>query len=202
MSTSYMIEPCCADRQAPMALQDAKGRAIMWTNGDVTVRHWYRALAYLVGQQHILTIVVREPDVQLLRWMKTWMLRGWVTAIQITCAIDAQELIMAEFDGLTDKVTVAIDNNIQTEIMMLEGEERLLVIAGPMLTAPKAGITTYAVLTTKDGDSLQKAIAARHRSHNVVINPKNKKDDNETNTPEAKPRTRGRRTSKAVAPTS
>ena len=166
MNKTYLLEPCCIERQAPYALSEAKGRAMMWTNGDVTVSHWFKALSYMAGPTHRLTLVVKEPDVQLMRWIRTWMQRGWTTEVRLTASTDARQLVKAELEGLTDKVTVAQDATIRSEAMVLEGDEGTIVIAGPMLTAMQPGLTMYAVMRTTDGGcDLLQAIVARQKAH-------------------------------------
>ena len=166
MNKTYLLEPCCIERQAPYALSEAKGRAMMWTNGDVTVSHWFKALSYMAGPTHRLTLVVKEPDVQLMRWIRTWMQRGWTTEVRLTASTDARQLVTAELEGLTDKVTVAQDATIRSEAMVLEGDEGTIVIAGPMMTAVQPGLTTYAVMRTKEGGcDLLQAIVARNKAH-------------------------------------
>jgi len=166
MNKTYLLEPCCIERQAPYALSEAKGRAMMWTNGDVTVSHWFKALSYMAGPTHRLTLVVKEPDVQLMRWIRTWKQRGWTTEVRLTASTDARQLVTAELEGLTDKVTVAQDATIRSEAMVLEGDEGTIVIAGPMMTAVQPGLTTYAVMRTKEGGcDLLQAIVARHKAH-------------------------------------
>ena len=168
MNTRYLLEPCCIEKQAPYALSEAKGRAMMWTNGDVTVSHWFKALSYMAGPTHRLTLVVKEPDVQLMRWIRTWMQRGWTTEVRLTTATDASELVAAELEGLTDKVTIARDDTIQSELMAMEGSEATIIIAGPMLTATRPGIIIYAVRRLKEGScDLLQAVAARHKRHQV-----------------------------------
>ena len=166
MNKTYLLEPCCIERQAPYALSEAKGRAMMWTNGDVTVSHWFKALSYMAGPTHRLTLVVKEPDVQLMRWIRTWMQRGWTTEVRLTASTDARQLVKAELEGLTDKVTVAQDATIRSEAMVLEGDDGTIVIAGPMLTAMQPGLTMYAVMRTTDGGcDLLQAIVARQKAH-------------------------------------
>ena len=166
MNTTFLLEPCCIERQAPYALSEAKGRAMMWTNGDVTVSHWFKALSYMAGPTHRLTLVVKEPDVQLMRWIRTWMQRGWTTEVRLTASTDARQLVKAELEGLTDKVTVAQDATIRSEAMVLEGDDGTIVIAGPMLTAMQPGLTMYAVMRTTDGGcDLVQAIVARQKAH-------------------------------------
>ena len=189
-----MIEPCCCDRQAPAAIKAAGGNATLFTNGDVTVQKWFSALSSLAGPNHQMTLLVRQPDVQLLRWLRTWMQRGWTTQLHLTTlssstaseasasersvqstgvlASDVPTLVAAELDGLTDRVTVAQDTSMPTEMVIFQGERGVVVIAGPMLTAPQPGLTVYACHYDKDGQpiaDLLAAVTARHRQHRVAL---------------------------------
>ena len=168
-----MIEPCCCDRQAPAAIKAAGGNATLFTNGDVTVQKWFSALSSLAGPNHQMTLLVRQPDVQLLRWLRNWMQRGWTTHLSLTTlASDVPTLVAAELDGLTDRVTVAQDTSMPTEMVIFQGERGVVVIAGPMLTAPQPGLTVYACHYDKDGQpisDLLAAVTARHRQHRVEL---------------------------------
>lgn len=165
---SNLIEPCCCERQLPRLLKDYNGRAACFTNGDVTVLHWFKAVSYLAGGSHQLTLVVRQPDIKLLRWVKDWLQRGWTTRVMLTTATDARELVAAELEGLTDSVSVATDTTVGDELIAFEGEKGVVVVAGRMLTAPQPGLTVYALYHHHDrgmmGDLLS-ATEARHRRH-------------------------------------
>ena len=163
-----MIEPCCCERQLPRLLSDYNGRAACFTNGDVTVSHFFKSVSYLAGSSHTMVLVVREADVKLLRWLKTWMERGWTTGVMLTTATDARELVAAELEGLTDRVSVATDATVGDELIAFEGEKGVVVVAGRMLTAAQPGLTVYALYHHHDRgmmDDLLAAIEARHRSH-------------------------------------
>ena len=167
-----MIEPCCCERQLPQLVRDMHGRTMFFTNGDVTVNHLFKSLSYMAGPNHRLTLVVREPDVQLLRWIKNWMQRGWTTEVHLTSSNAAAQLITAELDGLLDKVTFAQDSTVQDELMAFEGERGVVVIQGRLLTAPLPGLTTYSCYQGQDRGMVRDlllAVEARHRSHMVEL---------------------------------
>lgn len=145
----------------------------MWTNGDVTLRHWYQALSYKAGANHEMTLMVATPDVEMLRWLRQWMQRGWTTRLQLTTATDCTELVKTELEGLTDRVSVATDETLHDELLLLRGDKATLLIQGRMLSAPLPGITTYAAVVTDDkyGGELRDLIAAinaRHKRHVVA----------------------------------
>ena len=164
-----LIEHCCCERQAPAAIKTGNGQAMMFTNGDVTVSDWFKALSYMAGPSHKMIIIIKEPDVQLLRWIKNWFQRGWTTEVVMTNKSDHRELIAAELEGLTDKVSVAVDASVYDELVAFSGERGTVVIQGRMLTDIQPGLTMYGCYLVKSGDSdeLVKAAEARHRSHLV-----------------------------------
>ena len=168
MNTTYLMEPCCIERQAPHTLTEAKGRALMWTNGDVNVQHWFKALSYMAGPCHQLTLLVQQPDVQLMRWVKNWMQRGWTTRLQLTTHADCRQLVQAELDGLLDRVSLAVDSTLQSEFVVFEGDRGVVVICGPILTTTQPGITVYACYYAKERGmvgELMAAIESRHKAH-------------------------------------
>lgn len=172
MNTTTMIEPCCCDRQLPALLRDMGGRAMMFTNGDVTVKHVFNAVSSLAGPNHRMTLVVQEPDVEMMRWLRLWMQRGWTTEVRMTARQDVRKLISAELDGLTERVTLAVDATMQSEMIAFEGERGVVVVCGPMLTRVAPGITTYACYHGKERGAMAEllaAVEARQRSHKVTI---------------------------------
>lgn len=170
MNISTLVEPCCAERTLPQLVREMRGVAMFWTNGDVTVQHLFKSLSYMAGPTHRLTLVVRTADVQLMRWVKNWMQRGWTTEVRLTCGEDATALVGTELEGFTDKVSVAVDDTVRDELMAVEGERGVVCIQGRMLTQTVPGITTYACYQGKERGmvgELLAAVEARHKRHHV-----------------------------------
>ena len=172
MNISTLVEPCCAERTLPQLVREMRGVAMFWTNGDVTVQHLFKSLSYMAGPTHRLTLVVRTADVQLCRWVKNWMQRGWTTEVRLTCGEDATALVGTELEGFTDKVSVAVDDTVRDELMAVEGERGVVCIQGRMLTQTVPGITMYACYQGKERGmvgELMAAVEARQRSHRVTM---------------------------------
>lgn len=166
-----MIEPCCCERQWPTALQEKGGRTVVFTNGDVTVHHIFKSLSYLAGPTHRLLLLVANPDVQLLRWMKNWLQRGWTTEVRLTSQTDVSTLVNEELGELSAKVSLAVDDTLRDELICMEGERGCVTVCGRMLTATLPGITTYACYHGKERGMMAEllaAVEARHRSHRVT----------------------------------
>lgn len=182
MNTTMMIEPCCCERQAPEALRSNQGRATLFTNGDVTMQKWFNALSSLAGPNHRMTLVVQQPDVQMMRWLRTWLQRGWTTHLQLTVSSqpsdispqtsDIKTLVAAELDGLLDRLTLAVDNAIGTELLCCEGDRGCVVLCGPMLSDVRPALTVYSAYSGRERGmmaDLLSAVNARHRQHQVEM---------------------------------
>ena len=166
MKTTMMIEPCCCERQLPQLLKEANGMTMMFTNGDVTLDHFFRSVSSLAGVRHQMMLVIAEPDVQVMRWLRYWLQRGWTTEVQLTTKTDCKELVQTELEGLTERVSLAIDDTLQSELVAFEGDGGTVVVAGRMLSEITAGLTTYACYSGKGRGivaELLEAVEARHR---------------------------------------
>lgn len=166
MKTTMMIEPCCCERQLPQLLKEANGMTMMFTNGDVTLDHFFRSVSSLAGTRHKMMLVMTEPDVQVMRWLRYWLQRGWTTEVQLTTKVDCKELVQTELEGLTERISLAIDDTLQSELVSFEGDGGTVVVAGRMLSEMAAGLTTYACYSGKGRGivaELLEAVEARHR---------------------------------------
>ena len=166
MKTTMMIEPCCCERQLPQLLKEANGMTMMFTNGDVTLDHFFRSVSSLAGTRHKMMLVMAEPDVQVMRWLRYWLQRGWTTEVQLTTKTDCKELVQTELEGLTERISLAIDDTLQSELVSFEGDGGTVVVAGRMLSEITAGLTTYACYSGKGRGvvaELLDAVEARHR---------------------------------------
>jgi hypothetical protein len=167
MKTTMMIEPCCCERQLPQLLKEANGMTMMFTNGDVTLDHFFRSVSSLAGTRHKMMLVMAEPDVQVMRWLRYWLQRGWTTGVQLTTKTDCKELVQTELEGLTERISLAIDDTLQSELVSFEGDGGTVVVAGRMLSEMAAGLTTYACYSGKGRGivaQLLEAVEARHNA--------------------------------------
>ena len=172
-----MIEPCCIDNQLPEAVRDQKGRAIVATSGDVLAHHWFKAISYQAGNKLKMRLQVKIIDIKLLRYLRSWMQRGWVKQLQITTASNQAELIAAELGTSSEEcISIAADELMQSELMALEGEDGLVMIIGPILTEKRPGATLYTVYSKRDYTAVSEVLAvidSRHRSHRISNNNNN-----------------------------
>ena len=180
MNTTMMIEPCCCDRQAPSALKANGGHTTLFTNGDVTLQNWFNALSSLAGSNHRMTLLVADPDVQMLRWLRNWLNRGWTTHLQLTTRVEKNLFIERELEGLMDRVSVAVDPNLQSELVVFEGDRGVVVICGPMLSEKQPGLIVYSAYNGKNAGVMAELISAanaRHRQHKVELKKENSEEE-------------------------
>lgn len=151
-----MIEPCCSERQLPMLLkQTGNGQvAVFTTNGDVLVTHLFRSVAHLAGPRQRMTLAVqRELTVDVLRKMKYWMQRGWEDGIRLMTADDQTEAVRTETAGFEERVTVAVDTMVKSDLLAFEGNQGVVVIQGDMLCEVDAGLRSYSIVYAKTADN-------------------------------------------------
>ena len=151
-----MIEPCCSERQLPMLLkQTGNGQvAVFTTNGDVLVTHLFRSVAHLAGPRQRMTLVTqRELTVDVLRKMKYWMQRGWEDGIRLLTQEDQTEAVRTETAGFEERVTVAVDTMVKSDLLAFEGNQGVVVIQGDMLCEVDAGLRSYSIVYAKTADN-------------------------------------------------
>ena len=166
MEHTIMIEPCCCERQVPAAVDANNGRVIVFSNGDVTVNNWFKAVSYMAGPNHKLTMVVKEIDQVLARWLKNWLQRGWTTEARITTQKDSAEVVKEELGSLSERVSLAVDKTVGDELIAFEGERGCTMVCGRMLAAPQPGLSVYAIYRGKERGmvkQLMEAVESRHR---------------------------------------
>ena len=170
-----LIESCCTERLLPALLREAKGGAATWlTMGDVTLRHVFVAVSSLAGPNHVMTLVMRKPDLQTMRWVRHWMERDWTRRLLLLIREDCRELVSVELGGLTGKVVLAVDETVDDEMVAFEGERGTVVVCGRMLSVVEAGIRTYAGYFGGERGvmrELREATEARIKRHRVDISP-------------------------------
>ena len=176
MNTTNLVEVCCCERQLPAIIKGGTGdkvggrTAAFFTMGDVTLGHLFKAVSYMAGATHRMLLVTAEPTEKTMRWIKTWMQRGWTTEVAITARQDVTALVATELEWMTDKVTVAKDETLQTELVAMEGERGTVVVCGPMLTVARPGLTVYAAYSGSCRGTMAELLSAaeaRHRGHRV-----------------------------------
>ena len=164
------IEPCCCDRQMPALVKSHK-TAFFQTAGDVTVQKMMKAVSHLAGSQMEMVLVADAVDIKLLRYIKQYFTKGWITSLLLLTLEDQQALVAAEMKGLA--VTYAQDETIcdgmlafvpamdgGSQFSILNSQFSTVIIHGRMLLKVEPGFCQYAMYSGTNGDIIDGALAA------------------------------------------
>lgn len=165
------IEPCCADRQLPSAIKNAKGGFCFFqTNGDVLLETLLKSVSYLAGSGHTLLLSVPEADIRLLRTLNQYMTRGWTKAVLLLSQSPQEDLVSSELAANIDKVQYASDPMILDGLLAIiparpsptptqtGAENKAVVIQGAILSKQDFSLCHYAAWYGRDREILQQAI--------------------------------------------
>lgn len=151
-------EPCCIDKNLPLALRDNKGMLFFQTSGDVLLGHLLKSVSYMAGDSHVLVISVPEVDINFMRILKHYMDRGWTKALCLLTQSAQDNLVTEELGPHIDKVQYASDPLILDGLLAIVGAEKAVVIQGAILSKKDFSLCHYAAWTGSDKAVLQQAI--------------------------------------------
>lgn len=86
-----IMEPCCIERTLPMLLRKNSGWMPWQSNGDITFAHILKALACLAASPLEITLVTPNISLPILRTLKWYHQRGWLSKLTILTAPAAGE---------------------------------------------------------------------------------------------------------------
>lgn len=86
-----IMEPCCIERTLPMLLRKNSGWMPWQSNGDITFAHILKALSCLAASPLEITLVTPNISLPILRTLKWYHQRGWLTKLTILTAPAAGE---------------------------------------------------------------------------------------------------------------
>jgi len=156
------IEPCCADRQLPVLLKE-RHTVFFQTNGDVTVQKFMNAVGCLAGQPSDLWLMLPAVDIQLLRTIRNWFARGWLSHLHLLTQENQEDMVIEELcvatsgenaseendsgsslSPLPSSVSYAHDPLVLDGMMAFIGPESVVAIQGAMLTQVDFSLSLYA----------------------------------------------------------
>ncbi len=150
--TLLFIPPCCVDRKLPRAMKEAPRRMLsFYTQGDVTMEKFYRAISCEMIDQHVMVLamprvvnVTNETFAFLLQCFE----REWISHLILSTAQNVDELVDKYLGEYKDRVlyTRSKDVSAVSSHMVLYSNDRALLLQGPMLEAPKMGLTAYTLM--------------------------------------------------------
>ena len=159
------IEPCCCDRQLPVLLRERR-TAFFQTNGDVTVQRFMNAVGCMAGQPSELWLMLPAVDFPLLRTLRQWFQRGWISSLHLLTQENQEEMVMGElgeatagenaseengaavansqFSTLNSQLDYAHDPLVLDGLLAFIGTEHVVAIQGAMLTQVDFSLSLYA----------------------------------------------------------
>lgn len=145
------IEPCCVENQLPKLLRKEHGGfALFQTQGDVTIEKLMEAVGCMVdfgGGEY--WIVVKEVDIQLMRFLRRWFDRKCISRLHLLTVADQTELVASELGDVWMKQTeYGWREDLRTELFCCVGKRESVVVVGEMLTVARtsSAMTSYAAL--------------------------------------------------------
>lgn len=147
------IEPCCCDRQLPVLLRERR-TAFFQTNGDVTVQKFMGAVGCMAGQPSELWLMLPAVDFALLRTLRQWFQRGWISSLHLLTQENQETEVMAELgeaalantpaECTAGAVDYAHDPLVIDGLLAFIGPEHVVAIQGAMLTKVDFSLSLYA----------------------------------------------------------
>ena len=147
------IEPCCCDRQLPVLLRERR-TAFFQTNGDVTVQKFMGAVGFMAGQPSELWLMMPQVDLPLLRTLRQWFQRGWISSLHLLTQENQEKMVMGELGEATlatapaectaGAVDYAHNPLVIVGLLACIGTEDVVAIQGAMLTQVDFSLSLYA----------------------------------------------------------
>ena len=135
------VEPCCCEKQLPKLLRQKN--IFFQTNGDVTVEHLMKSIGCMVENGSSMWLVATDVDVKLLRVIRHWFSRGWITELHLMTNLPRYILVEEELRGCAN-VEYASDSMIADGFLAFYGEEDAVAVQGAMLLEKAFATRMYA----------------------------------------------------------
>lgn len=153
------VEPCCCERQLPKLL---RGEGVFFqTSGDVTVEHLMKSIGCMVKPGCYMWLMMTAVDVKLLRVVRHWFRREWISGLHLLTKEEQSELVKAELAEVIDGVDYVQDWMV-TEgsglLAFVDGNGNVVAVQGDMLTAITPGMRMYAGIYGRMGDERVKGM--------------------------------------------
>ena len=156
------ILPCCCAKQLPELLIERR-TAFFQTNGDVTVQKLMGAVGCMAGQPSELWLMLPAVDLALLRTLRQWFQRGWISSLHLLTQENQEEMVMGELGEATagedaseengndssishqpSSLSYAHDPLVLDGLMAFIGPTDVVAIQGAMLTQVDFSLSLYA----------------------------------------------------------
>jgi len=129
------IPHCCVSSKLPKALQEAPHRNLMfYTYGDVSMEQFYRAVAFMVGDPHVMVLSMPTLTKPTVLFLLQCFERGWITDLVLTTEGDKQELIGKYLAPYSNHILYASSGHVAcyNTHLVLYSDTQALCLFGPM----------------------------------------------------------------------
>lgn len=141
------IQPCCVDKTLPKALMQAERFSLsFYTHGDVTMEKFYRAVAYLVDEGHVMVLSQPVVAAETFVFLQQCFERKWINALVLSTSGDYQAMVDRYLADYRSRVLYISHRDVSdlSAHLVFYNEERGVIIQGPMYSRYiDSGLTAY-----------------------------------------------------------
>lgn len=141
--TLLFMPPCCVDKKLPKAVNQAPHRQLtFYTHGDVTVEKFYKAVSYLVIDNHVLVLTMPSPKQETFALLQQCFERGWITHLVLSTYRSCDALMAKYLGDYTDRIIYAQSDDVSdlSSHMVLYNNDSALTLSGPMYDRPQMDV--------------------------------------------------------------
>lgn len=128
------IPPCCIDKKLPPLIKNGGSCTFFYSQGDWGLAKLWNAVSCLVESSQFTFLSVEMLDVEILRFIRNYLDKGWIRGIAIVTSKDCTDIVKDELSGLLDRVWYAPNVSAATHsnVWIRTSGTRSLVVSGPL----------------------------------------------------------------------
>ena len=131
----YLLQPCCIDKYLPKSIMLAPRRALtFFTNGDVTMEKFYRAISYLIADPHVMVLTMPNMTHETAAFLSQCFDRKWITDLVLSTNRNVQDLLDKYLPSHKQHILYTADKQVTdtSSHLVLYSDHQSLSITGPM----------------------------------------------------------------------
>lgn len=147
--TLLFMPPCCVDKKLPKAVMQAPQRMLtFYTQGDVTMEKFYKAISYLLIEQQVMVVAMPTVLGETLVFLQQCFEREWISHLVLSTNKDCSNLMERYLEPYKDKILYSFNRNVsaQSSHMVLYNKDRALTLSGPMYDRPSRSLSAYSLM--------------------------------------------------------
>lgn len=134
MDDELYMPPCCIDLKLPPLIKSGGDCTFFYSQGDWGLQKLWTAASLLVGGAAFTFLAVETLDVYAVRFIRTYLERGWIRAIAIVTADQCHDIVKAELGMYLDRVWYCGKQPMSaySNLWIRASDTESLVISGPI----------------------------------------------------------------------